>query len=55
MLAMTRKPQDVVAIYTSDGPIYIEIKRIKGQQVSLAFDAPDDVEIVREVNPPVPA
>ena len=47
MLGLTRKPGEFVTLYTSDGPIRIYVKEIKGLQVRIGFDAPDDVEIVR--------
>jgi carbon storage regulator len=48
MLVLTRKEQEKVIIYTSDGDIEITINRIDGNQVRLGFDAPENVDIERE-------
>ena len=45
MLVLTRKVEQKVRIGKN---IKIKVLRIQGDQVSLGFEAPDDVEIVRE-------
>jgi len=44
MLVLTRKPGEKVVI---DGNITVTVVKINGNQVRLAFDAPDDVRILR--------
>jgi carbon storage regulator len=48
MLTLTRRPNETVVIETSDGTIYITVSGIKGNQVRINFEAPDDVDIWRE-------
>ena len=44
-LILTRRPTESIVI---DGGIKITVIRINGNQVRLAIEAPDDVNIVRE-------
>ncbi len=47
MLDLTRRPDESIRLYTSDGVIEITVNKIKGQQVRIGFDAPRSVSIVR--------
>ncbi len=47
MLDLTRRPNESIRLYTSDGVIEITVNKIKGQQVRIGFDAPRSVSIVR--------
>jgi len=48
MLTLTRRPDQSIIIETTDGPIVITITGIKGNQVRIGFEAPDNVDIWRE-------
>lgn len=45
MLILTRREGETVVL---DDDIRITIRAIKGKQVKVGIDAPDDVEIIRE-------
>jgi len=45
MLLLIRRPDESIII---DGNIKIKILGVRGDQVRLGFEAPDDVTIVRE-------
>jgi len=45
MLILARKENETLVI---DGDIRITICQIRGNQVKLAIDAPDEVEVMRE-------
>jgi len=47
MLDLTRRPEESIRFYTSDGVIEITVHKIKGQQVRIGIDAPRNVNIVR--------
>lgn len=47
MLELTRRPDESLRLYTSDGVIEITVHKIKGQQVRIGIDAPRNVNIVR--------
>lgn len=47
MLSLARREQETLHFYTSDGVIAITVTVIKGHQVKLAIDAPENVNIVR--------
>lgn len=46
MLVLTRKPDE--AIRLMDGTIRIVVLEVQGDQVRLGFDAPKDIDILRE-------
>ena len=49
MLIVTRRPGESIVIELPDGEqIAITVLEVKGKQVRLGTDAPDDVPIVRE-------
>ena len=48
LLSLTRKPDESIIIETSDGNIVVSVIAVKGNQVKLAFQAPDNVDIWRE-------
>lgn len=48
MLVISRKRDESVVLFTSDGPITVELVDIRGNKVRLGFDAPADVCILRE-------
>lgn len=48
MLELTRRPDESLRFYTSDGVIEITVHKIKGQQVRLGLDAPRSIKIVRQ-------
>lgn len=48
MLTLSRKENEAIILYTSDGPITLCISSIQHNQVRVSFDAPDNVNIVRE-------
>lgn len=47
MLSLSRRENETLNIYTSDGLITVTVGAIKGNQVKLAIKAPDNVNIVR--------
>lgn len=47
MLDLTRRPEESIRLYTSDGVIEITVNKIKGQQVRIGIEAPRKVNIVR--------
>jgi carbon storage regulator CsrA len=47
MLKLTRKPDDSILIYTSDGVIEVTVLRVQGCQVGIGIEAPQSVNIVR--------
>lgn len=47
MLSLTRKSGESILLYTADGVIEVFVTRINGNQVGIAIDAPDNVEILR--------
>lgn len=48
LLCLSRKPLQSITVKTAYGEeIIVSINHIEGQQVSLCFDAPLDVEIMR--------
>jgi len=49
MLILTRRPGENLVIETPDGQrIEVTVLGIKGKQVRIGTDAPDDIAIVRE-------
>ena len=47
MLVLGRKTDQSVTLLTSDGPVLININNVNGCFVSLGFEAPQSVKIVR--------
>jgi carbon storage regulator len=47
MLVLTRNTQESIVIETSDGTIVVTVCGVKGNQVKIGFDAPDNVDIWR--------
>ena len=47
MFVLTRRPGEVIKLYTSDGIIEIYLNDCNQNQAKIGFIAPDDVEIVR--------
>lgn len=47
MLKLTRRPYESLLLETSDGEIEVIIREIKGKQIQILIDAPDEVSIVR--------
>lgn len=48
-LVLTRKEQQSIIIFTGDGEkIIITIESIKGSQIKMRFDMPDDMEVWRD-------
>lgn len=47
MFVLTRRPGEVIKLYTSDGIIEIHLNDCNQNQAKIGFVAPDDVEIVR--------
>ncbi len=53
MLVITRYPGESVWLQTSDGPIRVEfIEHRTSHQIRLGFDAPREVVIYRDGQPP---
>ena len=49
MLILTRRPGETLFIITSDGEsIEVTALNVKGNQVRIGTDAPDDIPIVRQ-------
>lgn len=48
MLVLTRRPGEMVRLYTSDGVIEIYLNDCNQYQARIGFIAPDNVNIVRE-------
>ena len=49
MLVLTRRPGETLIIETPGGePITVTVLQVKGDQVRIGTDAPDDIAIVRE-------
>ena len=49
MLILTRRPGESILVELPDGEqITVTVLEVKGKQVKLGTDAPDDVPIVRE-------
>ena len=47
MLKLSRKEAESITLFTDQGEIVIHIRKIRGSQVRIAVDAPDDVNVVR--------
>ena len=47
MLSITRKISEKVVLFTEQGDITIMIQNVKGNQVRLSVDAPDEVKVLR--------
>lgn len=47
MLILKRHPGEGLILYTNDGEIYLDFD-LKGNQIKVAIDAPDNVDVVRE-------
>ena len=47
MLVLTRNTKNSIVIETSDGTIEITVCRVKGDQVRIGVDAPNNVNIWR--------
>lgn len=49
MLVLSRRPGEAIVLLTPAGDrIKVKVNRVKGEVVSLAFDAADEVRILRE-------
>ena len=49
MLILTRRPGETLFIETPAGEqIQVKVLEVKGNQVRIGMDAPDDISIVRE-------
>jgi carbon storage regulator len=49
MLILTRRPGETLIVETPDGErITVTVLEVKGNQVKIGTDAPDDVSIVRK-------
>lgn len=47
-LILTRKLSESITLFTEDDePITVTVVNVNGQQVTLSFDAPDTVDILR--------
>ncbi|WP_290705325.1 carbon storage regulator [Amphritea sp.] len=47
-LVLTRKPSESITLFTADDePITITVANVNGQQVKLSFEAPDNIDILR--------
>ena len=47
MLILSRGPSEEILLHTSDGDILLRVMSVQGKRVSLGFDAPKSVGIVR--------
>jgi carbon storage regulator len=47
MLVLTRRPGEMIRLYTSDGVIEIYLNDCNQNQAKIGFVAPDEVEIIR--------
>lgn len=47
MLVLTRRPGEIIRLYTSDGVIEIYLNDCNQNQARIGFVAPDNVDIVR--------
>lgn len=47
MLSLARRENETLNFYTSDGLIAVTVRVIKGNQVKLTIDAPENVNVVR--------
>lgn len=47
MLSLARREKETLHFYTSDGLIAVTVRVIKGNQVKLSIDAPENVNVVR--------
>ena len=47
MLKLSRKEAESITLFTDHGEIVVHIGEIRGSQVRIAIDAPDDVDVVR--------
>jgi carbon storage regulator CsrA len=55
MLCLTRKPAERVRVTLPDGlKIQIRVNRVRGSRVTLGFEAPEEVRIVRDELAPKP-
>lgn len=55
MLSLTRRPNESITLYTSDGVIEIQLSDIRGNQARIGIDAPKSIKIVRsEIDTPQP-
>jgi len=46
-LSLTRKPGEQITIYTTDGPITVQIGETRGHNTRIKIDAPPTVKIFR--------
>lgn len=55
MLSVTRRPNESITLYTSDGVVEFHLSGIRGNQARIGIDAPKSVKIVRsEIDTPQP-
>lgn len=55
MLLLTRRPNESILLYTSDGVVEIKVSDIKGNQTRIGIDAPKSIKILRsEMDIPQP-
>jgi carbon storage regulator len=47
MLSLTRRPNESITLYTSDGIVEILVSQIKGNQARIGIEAPKSINIVR--------
>ena len=46
-LSLTRKPGEQITIYTTDGPITVQIGETRGHNTRIKIDAPPSIKIYR--------
>jgi carbon storage regulator len=55
MLSVTRRPNESITLYTSDGVVEIHLSDIRGNQARIGIEAPKSIKIVRsEIDTPQP-
>ena len=46
-LSLTRRPGEQITIYTTDGPVIVQIGETRGHNTRIKIDAPSTVKIYR--------
>jgi carbon storage regulator CsrA len=47
MLSLTRRENESINLYTSDGVVEIKVSKIRGNQTRIQIDAPKSISIAR--------
>lgn len=51
ILILTRRREQTLVIYTSDGPVYVKVLGVERDRVKLGIEAPQACDVLREEVP----